>query len=52
MPDEIKADKSKFGALFRKIARTPTLKEDEQKVGPIPGRLYRSKKKPKVKLAE
>jgi hypothetical protein len=45
MPEDITADKDKFDALLRKIARTPALKEDERKVGPIPGRLYRPKKR-------
>jgi hypothetical protein len=41
MPDEIKVDKDKFDALLRKIAKTPALKPEEKKVGPIEGRIYR-----------
>jgi hypothetical protein len=37
--EDVMVDKSKFDALLRKIARTPALKEDERKVGPVEGRI-------------
>jgi hypothetical protein len=40
-PEDIKVDKDKFDALLRKIAKTPALKPEEKKVGPIEGRIYR-----------
>lgn len=47
IPEDITADKDKFDALLRKIARTPALKESERKAGPIEGRVYKPKKKAK-----
>jgi hypothetical protein len=51
MPDssaeEIIVDKFKFDALLRKIAQTPALKPEEKKVGPVEGRVYRTKRKAK-----
>ena len=45
MPKDIQVDKDKFVALLRKIAKTPALKPEEKKVGPIEGRIYRPKPK-------
>jgi hypothetical protein len=44
MPEDLKVDKTKFDALLTRIAKTPALKPEEKKVGPIPGRAYKSRK--------
>jgi hypothetical protein len=49
IPDDLVVDRDKFNALLRKIANTPALRQEEKKVGPIEGRIYRSKSR-KAKL--
>lgn len=45
MLDEIEVDKANFDALLRKIVKTPALKPEEEKVGPVEGRIYRDPKR-------
>jgi hypothetical protein len=47
-PEDITVDKDKFDALLRRIANTPTLTEEQRKVGPVEGRIYRPRPKSKA----